>query len=77
MVPVSAVWRQHLTAERTERMTCDTCGRESERVARVVIDQGYNRLLAKPLWNCPECFEKKEKERRRRQEREAAAPAAV
>lgn len=54
-------------------MTCDTCGRESERVARVVIDHGYNRLLSKPLWNCPECFEKKEQERCERREREAAA----
>lgn len=77
MVPASILWQHHLTAERKDRMICDTCGRESERVARVVIDQGYNRLLAKPLWNCPECFEKKEQERRKRKEREATAQAAA
>ncbi|HEX2998724.1 MAG TPA: hypothetical protein VHR86_00540 [Armatimonadota bacterium] len=45
-------------------MKCDTRGKESARLARVVIDQGYNRSMAKPLWNCPECFEKKEQARR-------------
>ncbi|HEY3280842.1 MAG TPA: hypothetical protein VGN26_01075 [Armatimonadota bacterium] len=32
-------------------------------VSRVVIDAGYNRADDKPLWNCRECFEKKDKER--------------
>lgn len=47
-------------------MKCDTCGKECERLARVVIDRGYDRSMAKPLWNCAECFEKKECERVRR-----------
>ena len=45
-------------------------------MARVVIDQGYNRAMAKPIWNCPECFEAKERERRERLRREAAPAAA-
>lgn len=44
-------------------MTCGTCGRETSMVSRVVIDAGYNRADDKPLWNCRECFEKKDKER--------------
>lgn len=43
--------------------TCDTCGKTSPIVSRVIIDLGYDRSLSKPLYNCPECFEKKEKAR--------------
>lgn len=42
-------------------MKCDTCKQESDRVLRVVIAKDYNRVLARPLFNCPACFEKKEK----------------
>lgn len=42
---------------------CDTCGKEVVVVARVVIDTGYNRSLSKPIYNCPECFQKKEQQR--------------
>ena len=41
-------------------MRCDTCGKESESVLRVVIAKNYNRSLARPMFNCPDCFEKKE-----------------
>ncbi len=41
-------------------MRCDTCKEESLVVMRVVIAKGYNRSLARPLFNCPSCFEKKE-----------------
>ena len=41
-------------------MKCDTCKQESHVVMRVVIDKDYNRVLARPLYNCPACFEKKE-----------------
>ena len=40
-------------------MKCDTCGKETPEVKRVVVDKGYDRALAKPLYNCPECYEKK------------------
>jgi len=48
-------------------MTCDTCGRQVTWVSRVVIDRGYNRADAKPLWNCSDCFQRKEQERLRQQ----------
>ena len=41
-------------------MKCDTCKQESEIVMRVMIAQHYNRSLARPIFNCPACFEKKE-----------------
>ena len=30
---------------------------------RVVVAKAYNRALARPLYNCPSCFEKKEQQR--------------
>jgi len=42
-------------------MKCDTCGRDVPEVRRVVVAPGYDRTLAKPVYNCPECYEKKEK----------------
>jgi len=41
-------------------MRCDTCKQESPIVMRVVVAKDYNRALARPLYNCPSCFEKKE-----------------
>ncbi len=41
-------------------MKCDTCGKESTEVKRVVLDAGYDRTLAKALYNCPDCYQKKE-----------------
>ena len=41
-------------------MRCDTCGKEVKEVRRVVVDKDYDRTLAKPLYNCPECYQKKE-----------------
>ena len=41
-------------------MKCDTCLREVPEVSRVVIYVGYNRLSAKAVYNCPDCFSKKE-----------------
>ncbi len=41
-------------------MRCDTCKQETPVVKRVVIDKEYNRALARPLFNCPSCYEKKE-----------------
>ena len=40
-------------------LRCDTCGRPSAIVSRVVVDEGYDRSNARPLWNCPECYEAK------------------
>lgn len=41
-------------------MRCDTCGKEVSEVSRVVIYTGYNKITAKAVYNCPECFERKE-----------------
>ena len=41
-------------------MKCDTCGNEVKEVKRVLVDKGYDRTLAKALYNCPECYRKKE-----------------
>ncbi len=41
-------------------MKCDTCGKQTKKVSRVVVDAGYDRVLAKPIYNCCECYEKKE-----------------
>ena len=41
-------------------MQCDACKRESPVVLRVVIAKDYNRSLARPLFNCPACYESKE-----------------
>ena len=41
-------------------MRCDTCKQESSVLMRVVIAKDYNRILARPVYNCPACFEQKE-----------------
>ena len=41
-------------------MKCDTCGKDVKEVKRVIVDTGYDRTLAKALYNCPECYQKKE-----------------
>ena len=41
-------------------MRCDTCKKEVKEVLRVVVHKDYDRSLARPLYNCPECFAKKE-----------------
>ena len=42
-------------------MKCDTCGRETRLIKRVVIYKDYDKSNARPVYNCQECFEKKEK----------------
>lgn len=41
-------------------MKCDTCQKEVQEVRRVIVDLSYDRTLAKPLYNCPKCYQKKE-----------------
>ena len=45
-------------------MRCDTCKKDSPVVMRVVIAKDYNRSLSRPLFNCPDCFERKEETQR-------------
>ena len=42
-------------------MRCDTCKQESPVIMRVMIAKDYNRSLARPVFNCPACFEQKER----------------
>ncbi len=51
------------TYDKLAIMKCDACGKETKEVRRVVVDRGYDRTLAHALYNCPECFNKKEKTR--------------
>lgn len=44
-------------------MRCDTCKQEREMIQRVVIAKNYDRSLARPVFNCPACFEKKEQQK--------------
>jgi uncharacterized Zn finger protein len=55
--------RRGTMAGEEQKLKCDTCGRETDTVSRVVVDAGYNRANARPLYNCPECYEKKLQER--------------
>lgn len=51
-------------------MKCDTCGKETSEVRRVVIDSGYDRTLARAMYNCPSCYEKKDAARSPKKPRE-------
>lgn len=50
-------------------MKCDTCHREVPEVSRVVVYIGYNKLFSKAIYNCPECFAKKEETKKYNQDK--------
>lgn len=50
-----------------ELLRCHTCGKLVEKVHRVVAERGYNAGNKTPLYNCQECYDKKNAERRKRQ----------
>jgi hypothetical protein len=52
-----------VSEEQATLLRCDTCGRLTPTVSRVVVEAGYNRANARPLYNCPDCYEKKNRER--------------
>ena len=52
-------------------MKCDTCKKEASEVLRVVVNKDYDRMLARPLYNCRECYDKKEREKSYNQSRDA------
>ena len=41
-------------------MKCDTCGKDVAKVKRIVLEKGYDRIQAKAIYNCEECYRKKE-----------------
>jgi len=47
----------------TQRLICDTCGREVDHLRRDVIDAGYNALTKPPMWNCEACYQAKRRRR--------------
>ena len=57
-------------------MRCDTCKQESPVVLRVVIAKDYNRSLARPIFNCPACYESKEQRKGRSGRADGPQPAA-
>ena len=54
-------------AEGPSGLRCDFCGRSVERVRRIALDAGYERLQTPhPVrYACPECSEAKERSRGR------------
>jgi hypothetical protein len=52
---------------RDKKLQCDFCGAETERVRRVALDQGYDRLGQRHAvrYACDECSSRKEAERAR------------
>lgn len=51
------------TETEAQMLRCDTCGKPSSTVSRVVVDSGYNRANARAIYNCPDCYQKKLEER--------------
>ena len=45
-------------------MKCDTCGKETKSLKRLVLDKNYDALNKVPLWNCKVCYEEKNKKRK-------------
>ncbi len=41
-------------------MKCDTCGKDVTKVKRIVLEKGYDRTQARAIYNCEECYKKKE-----------------
>ncbi|MCK5594845.1 hypothetical protein KAI19_01545 [bacterium] len=41
-------------------MKCDTCGKEVLNVKRIILEKGYDRTQARAIYNCEECYKKKE-----------------
>jgi len=41
-------------------MKCDTCGKEVLKVKRIILEKGYDRTQARAIYNCEECYRKKE-----------------
>ena len=55
-------------------MRCDTCQKDAPVVMRVVVAKDYNRALARPIYNCEDCFEKKEHRKTLRVEGSGLSP---
>ena len=45
-------------------LSCDTCQKKSDTLYRVVLDKDYNAFNKRALWNCKECYDKKNRDRK-------------
>ena len=54
---------ESVKAKKDKPLICDTCGKVVASVSRVVIDDGYDRSMSRAMYNCPDCFAKKEDKR--------------
>ena len=56
---------QEYLGEAMEELVCDFCGKPSDKIRRIAIAEGYDRLhtARPPLWACPPCSVKKEQTR--------------
>jgi len=45
-------------------LSCDTCQKKSDTLYRVVLDKDYNAIIKRPMWNCKECYDKKNRDRK-------------
>jgi hypothetical protein len=54
-----------MAKQKTTLLRCDFCGAETERVRRVALDQGYDRLGQRHVvrYACEKCSERKEQAR--------------
>ena len=54
-----------MATRKVTTLRCDFCGAETERVRRVALDQGYDRLGQKHVvrYACDECSRRKEEAR--------------
>ena len=41
-------------------MKCDTCGKDVLKVKRIILEKGYDRTQARAIYNCEDCYRKKE-----------------
>jgi hypothetical protein len=54
-------------------LRCDFCGKDAERVARVALAEGYDRLTERHVkkYACADCSKKKEEARTGKKEQDA------
>jgi len=53
-----------LTITNPAKLECDTCHQKVETLQRVVLLTHYNALNKRALWNCKECYDKKNRDRK-------------
>jgi|ETNmetMinimDraft_5_1059913.scaffolds.fasta_scaffold56964_3 hypothetical protein len=52
------------TISNPAKLECDTCKKRVETLQRVVLLAHYNAFNKRALWNCKECYDKKNRDRK-------------